>query len=566
LLVDVDRTSGSRMSASSPSRRVAHRSATACAAVLTAAAVLPAATASAHNNVQQHVLLLSVDGMHQTDLARYVSDHAHSALAALVHRGESFTGAQTPVPSDSFPGMLGQVTGGNPKTTGIYYDVSYDHALLPAGTTDCSGSPALGAPINDDESAGLDSSRLDAGQGLSGLPDSILKMSGTPVTLLNTASFPVDPATCKPVLPHQQLRVNTVFEVARQHGLRTAWSDKHVAYDILQGPSGNGISDLFAPEVNSDTGEGTDWTGDNAKTQQYDGYKVRAVLNEIDGLDHSGTRHVGPPALFGMNFQSVSTAEKLPSSGGRPGGYSADGQTPGPVLASALAFVDQQVGAMLTELKKQHLDKSTTVILSAKHGQSPTDPAALLRIPDGPIRDGLNSAWAANHPGAAPLVASATDDDAMIIWLSDRSAAATTFAKNYLLGHDGTGNDINGDPKAYHASGLATVYAGADAAAYFGTAPGDSRVPDLYAVAQHGVVFTGKKGKIAEHGGADPQDRNVPLVITGPGVEHGSSSTTVETTQIAPTILQLLGLDPRSLQAVQSEHTDILPLGDDRSR
>jgi hypothetical protein len=533
---------------------------TACGAAVALVAVsVPMASAAAHDTAPRHVLLISVDGMHQSDLARFVTAHPHSALATLVRRGESFTHAQTPVPSDSFPGMVGQVTGGNPRTTGIYYDVSYDHALLPAGTTDCA-STAPGATINDDESADLDASRLDAGQGLSGLPASILQMTGTPRTLLRASSFPVDPTTCLPVLPHSQLRVNTVFEVARQHGLRTAWSDKHAAYDVLQGPSGTGIQDLFTPEINSDAGGDDDWTADNAKTQQYDGYKAAAVVNEIDGFDHSRSTRVGTPAIFGLNFQSVSTAEKLPVSGGQAGGYAADGVTPGPVLASALSFVDREVAVMLKELRAQHLDRTTTVILSAKHGQSPTEPSSLLRIPDGPILDGLDAAWAAGHPGAAPLVASATNDDAMIIWLSDRSQAAADFAKDYLLQHDGTGNDINGNPKPDTASGLRAVYAGKDAAAYFGTKAGDSRVPDLYAVTEHGVVFTGKKGKIAEHGGADPEDRNVPLVVAGPDVEQRSSDQSVETTQIAPTILSLLGLDPGALQAVRAEHTAALPL------
>jgi hypothetical protein len=31
-----------------------------------------------------------------------------------------------------------------------------------------------------------------------------------------------------------------------------------------------------------------DWTPDNALTMQFDSYKVQAVLNEINGLDHSG--------------------------------------------------------------------------------------------------------------------------------------------------------------------------------------------------------------------------------------------------------------------------------------
>lgn len=538
------------------------RAAKAGAFTLAVALALPAATASGHQSQPRshpRVLLISVDGLHQSDLSRYVSTHPRSALASLVQRGISFSHAQTPVPSDSFPGMVGQVTGGNPRTTGIYYDVSYDHGLLPPGTTSCPGVRP-GAVINDDESADLDPTRLDAGQGLTGLPDSILHMSGTPLSLLNAASFPVDPRTCTPVLPHAQLRVNTVFEVARQHGLRTAWSDKHAAYDVLQGPSGEGIQDLFTPEINSETATG-DWTTDNARTQRYDGYKVAAVRNEIDGFDHSRARRVGTPDVFGLNFQSVSTAEKLPTSGGEPGGYEADGRTPGPVLASALDFVDRSISSLLDELHDQHLASSTAVILSAKHGQSPTNPGSLLRIPDAPLLAGLDAAWAAHHPGAAPLVASATDDDAMIVWLSDRSQAAADFAKSYLLSQSGTGNDITGAPKGFTASGLRAVYAGRAAASFFGAELGDDRVPDLYALTQHGVVFTGKQGKIAEHGGADPSDRDVPLVVSAGGSGHGVSASPVETTQIAPTIARLLGIDPRELQAVRSEGTTALPLG-----
>jgi hypothetical protein len=36
----------------------------------------------------------------------------------------------------------------------------------------------------------------------------------------------------------------------------------------------------------------------------------------------------------------------------------------------------------------------------------------------------------------------------------------------------------------------------------------------------------------------------------------------LEATQIAPTILALLGLNTNSLQAVQIEHTAVLPIGD----
>jgi hypothetical protein len=512
----------------------------------------------------KHVLLLSVDGLHQSDLAWYVAHHPGSALASLVRNGAEFTQAQTPVPSDSFPGLIGQVTGGNPSSTGIYYDDTYNHALLPAGTTNCAGV-APGVEVTYFEALDKDPLALDAGQGLAGLPGSILQMTGNPDTVIDPTRLPVDPTTCKPVYPHSYLKVNTIFEVARAAGLRTAWSDKHPAYEILNGPSGTGVQDLFGPEINSSAptaGASNDWTTDNALTQQYDSYKVQAVINWINGFDHSGTTRIGTPALFGMNFQTVSTAEKLPTSNGLVGGYLADGATPGPLLVRALDYINTEVGAMMEAIKDRHLEDSTAIVLSAKHGQSPQTPSALTRIPDGPIVTALDAAWQAAHPTATvPLVALAVDDDGMLMWLNDRSTAATRFAKEFLLNHSGTGNDINGNPKTYTRSGLAQIFAGEASADYFGVPPGDSRAPDVFGVSQYGVVFTGGKGKIAEHGGVNPQDRNVPLVVSGDPVgRHEVDSGRVETTQIAPTILQLLGLDPDALQAVQIEHTRALSL------
>jgi hypothetical protein len=461
--------------------------------------------------------------------------------------------------------MVGQLTGGNPKTTGVYYDDSFNHALLPAGTTNCAAA-APGAEVTYFEQADRDPLALDAGQGLAGLPNSILDMTGNPTTLIDPAQLPVDPATCAPVYPHSYLKVNTVFEVARAAGLRTAWSDKHPAYEILNGPSGTGIQDLFTPEINSDaptSGASNDWTTDNALTEQYDGYKVQSVVNEIDGLDHSGRTSVGTPAIFGMNFQTVSTAEKLPVSDGLRGGYLADGVTPGPLLSRALDFVNAKVGEMLAELSARHLEHSTVIILSAKHGQSPDTPSALTRIPDGPIISALDAAWHAAHPGGVdPLVAFSVNDDGILMSLNDRSDTATAFAKDFLLHHSGTGNDIDGNPKSYTASGLTKVFAGAGAAQYFGAPVGDPRVPDVFGIAKYGTVYTGKQGKIAEHGGTNPQDRDVPLVVSGEAVRaHQVIGGAVETTQIAPTILELLGLDPGTLQAVQIEHTAPLPVG-----
>src|ERR1017187_2294184 len=51
-----------------------------------------------HGDIK-HVLLISVDGMHQSDLRWYVANHPNSTLAKLVHSGSEYTNAATSNPS-----------------------------------------------------------------------------------------------------------------------------------------------------------------------------------------------------------------------------------------------------------------------------------------------------------------------------------------------------------------------------------------------------------------------------------------------------------------------------------
>ena len=104
------------------------------------------------------------------------------------------------------------------------------------------------------------------------------------------------------------------------------------------------------------------------------------------------------------------------------------------------------------------------------------------------------------------------------------------------------------------------IFAGQSLQNKFNSPTVDPRTPDIILKVNTGVIFTGGS-KIAEHGGANPQDRNVPLLVSGDAIEHAQvNNETVETTQIAPTILELLGLNPNSLMAVQIEHTQVLDL------
>ena len=255
------------------------------AAVALSTAGLASRTAQAGEGRVRHVLLISVDGLHQRDLARFIARHPGSALARLSRSGVTHDDARATTPSDSFPGLLALVTGGTPKSTGVYYDDSYDRTLYAPGST-CQG--AAGTEIVYDESDDFDMDRLFSGG-------------------INPRNLPLqkDASGCHPVYPHSFLRVNTIFEVAKAAGLRTAWSDKHPSYDLINGPSGRGVDDLYTPEINSliangGVVNGVDLTATKARcdgtnslppakvsvftdcipaVEAYDDVKVQAVIN-----------------------------------------------------------------------------------------------------------------------------------------------------------------------------------------------------------------------------------------------------------------------------------------------
>ncbi len=463
-----------------------------------------------------HVLLLSVDGFHQVDLDRFIASHPHSALALLGNHGLEFRQAASTKPSDSYPGMLALVTGGTPFSTGVFYDVSYDRTLSPPG----SHCATVGTTVTYDETVDRDLTRLDAGGGI------------------DPAALPLDPSRgCTPVYPHSFLRVNTIFEVAKAAGLRTAWSDKHPSYELVNGPSGHGVDDLYNPEIAATLPNGGTATDNVTNAMYYDDIKVRAILNEIQGKDHSGTQMVGVPAIFGMNFQAVSVGQKT-------SGYTDASATPTAALEQALEHTDQSIGQMVDGLKRQGLWGHTLIIVSAKHGQSPINRALRHIVADSIIPTQINTV-------AAGLVAQATEDDIALLWLADQSKTARAVsalqsgeAQSFLSEILWTGNGITSlfrDPRT------------------------DARTPDIVGVSLPGVIYAGPtSSKLAEHGGFNDDDHNVPILISAPRLGKEAVDAPVTTTQVAPTILQALGLDWHALQAVGIEGTAPLPGVQDR--
>jgi hypothetical protein len=535
---------------------------------------------SSHLNMRnkvRHVLLLSIDGMHAVDYLNCSNGGLCPNLAALGQTGFNFVNTTTSRPSDSFPGLMALVTGGSPRTVGAYYDVAYDRVLAPptqttwnglAGGACTSGQPN-GTTTEYEERIDLDPSKLNGGA----------SSGDGGINSIDSTRLIRDPYNnCRPVYPWNFIRTNTIFGVVHNAGGYTAWSDKHPAYSAVSGPGdGTNVDDYYSPEINSNivaltgvtTPEGFNcgtltpstkaWSDDFTTIKCYDTLKVDAILHEIDGKTHNGLKSAPVPAVFGMNFQAVSVGQKLIEKNVGTGGYQDSIGTPTPALKSEIKFVDDSVGEMVAELKKQGLLSSTLIIVTAKHGQSPIDPSRYFRIPADNASDASPAEIIANNTSYLPFSESPnnptgigpTEDDVSLLWLNDPSETADAVSVLQSM-----------SPPANNIAGIGEIFSGPQIAQFYnspGVPPNDPRTPDIIVTPNIGVIYTGSHKKLAEHGGFAHDDTNVMMLVSNPRLSAVTVSTFVQTAQVAPTILEALGLNPSSLQAVKMEGTQPLP-------
>jgi Type I phosphodiesterase / nucleotide pyrophosphatase len=377
---------------------------------------------------------------------------------------------------------------------------------------------------------------------------------------------------CKPVYPGQFVRANSIFSVIHQAGGYTAWSDKHLAYaSVASGIGPAALNDFFAPEINSNviglpgvttpTGRScatvrdpgadlTAWTNSFENIQCYDTLKVDAILNEIDGRDHLGTRRTEVPTIFGMNFQAVSVGQKLiEKSNGVTGGSLDAAGTPGPALLDEFKFVDAAIGAFVRQLKARGLYETTLIVITAKHGQSPIDPNRYVSQ----LINGTSPATLLSNAGFIPNSESTnnptgigpTEDYVSLIWLN---SSADTDASVKIVEDNASSAGI----------ALGQIYYGPLALNYNNPTL-DPRTPDILVTPNVGVKYSGSSKKFVEHGGFAHDDTNVVLLLSNPSYRPPAVRAEVGTAQVAPTILKALGIDPRLLDAVRVEGTSVLP-------
>ncbi|HEY3974305.1 MAG TPA: alkaline phosphatase family protein [Candidatus Sulfotelmatobacter sp.] len=537
------------------------------------------------SNPIQHVLLISVDGMHAVDLLNCANGITTTNngqpycpnLAALSTTGINYVAASTSKPSDSFPGLTAIVTGGSPAYTGVYYDVAYSRNFsAPKETTGngLAGGPctpygsATGTTTEYEEGIDIDKTKVNGGA-----PGASLTDGG--FASIDPKHLVRDPSTgCKPVWPWEFVRANSIFTVIHNAGGYAAWSDKHPAYSsVASGGSPSTLDDFYAPEINStvvglpgvvtptgvnctnivdNTADLTAWTNSFANIQCYDTLKVDAILNEIDGWNHLRTKQTKVPTIFGMNFQALSVGQKLvEASNNTTGGYLDAQGTPTPALLGEFQFVDASIAAFVSELQKQGLSNSTLIIITAKHGQSPIDPNRYVSQ----LINATSPATLLSNAGYIPYSESTnnptgigpTEDDVSLLWLN--SSANTDAAVGIL----------EANPTMTTGIGLGQIFYGPALWLNFNNPTNDPRTPDIIVTPNIGVTYSGSTAKLEEHGGFGHDDTNVVMLLSYPTFKPRTVYSGVGTAQVAPTILKVLGLDPTALDAIRVEGTPVLP-------
>jgi hypothetical protein len=201
-------------------------------------------------------------------------------------------------------------------------------------------------------------------------------------------------------------------------------------------------------------------------------------------------------------------------------------------------------------LSNQGLLATTAIIITAKHGESSLDPSKRVIDTNSAIQDVLTPA---GFP--ATSIAKLTEKTAALIWLTNQ---ANTQGVAGILTLKDNEKSLN----------IAQTLSGESLKLLFPDPLVDPATPDIIVVPNLGVNFeptlnTALPAVQAEHGGLNENETHVPLLVVGGStngnpINPGIIRAAVTTTQIAPTILELLNLDPNALQAVRLENVGVL--------
>jgi hypothetical protein len=205
---------------------------------------------------------------------------------------------------------------------------------------------------------------------------------------------------------------------------------------------------------------------------------------------------------------------------------------------------DRDLGSIEALYRARGILNQTLFVITADHGMMPVKGW----VPSSVISNAIAKAGA-----RAPDISGSTGD---YIWLSDKSKAQAV-AQNIVNARNSGIQSVyymktgtHGKPYYVPASPAGLSSGMRTANHYLLSSLLNGHQPTVVAFAREGYSFSDpKSGWKADHGGNSWQSQHVPLILSGPGIRRGVSSTTpAQLEDVAPTALAAMGVEPSGME------------------
>jgi arylsulfatase A-like enzyme len=212
------------------------------------------------------------------------------------------------------------------------------------------------------------------------------------------------------------------------------------------------------------------------------------------------------------------------------------------MVATDMQGFDRDLGQIEAAYRKAGILDQTLFVVTADHGMMPITHF----VPSDLITNAITQAGT-----TAPDIATNSGD---YVWLADPSKAQAV-AQNIVNMHDAGIQEayylttVNG--KEGYLPADSSLDAGTEAAnQYLLSALLNGHEPQVVVMGTEGASFSDpKSGWKADHGGASWESEHIPLVLAGPGIRAGvTSSAPAQLEDIAPTALTAMGVAPTGME------------------
>ncbi|HEX6508315.1 MAG TPA: alkaline phosphatase family protein [Chloroflexota bacterium] len=226
-----------------------------------------------------------------------------------------------------------------------------------------------------------------------------------------------------------------------------------------------------------------------------------------------------------------------------PLGHVDGGSLNRPKVITDMQGFDADLGKIEDAYSRAGILNQTLFVITADHGMMPITRFVQSSIVNNAVSQAGTS---------APDIASSSAD---YVWLADPSKAQAV-AQNVVKTHDPDIasayylTTLNGKPE-YAAAGGSSISPGMETAnQYLLGALLNGHEPSVVVFGEEGASFSDPTSNWkADHGGNTWQSQQIPLILSGPGIAGGvTSSAPAQLDDVAPTVLTVMGVSPAGME------------------